>query len=506
MAHYTQLPERRLTKHSRDSRSYTSSKGDALSTDVLLSQLQTEFDKDEEKMSQNILFYRDVVIEEHQKQENKVRFLPELSKSGLDDEQWKPSSSRTKYPPTPAKPSPSTIARMMDISYTSWSNSSYEDTTADSKLADWLASFAAEGDTGVNVNISTRNPFTVDATGPSYYHTLGSEKLTKSRGLTARTLHVRPRATPWNPHHRRAVSQPSYSTSSWIPSSPASPFLQTTPNRTVRAQLGDAEDHSHSVIQDHSEDEELVIDEEVINAPFTPSLDSDAGSSPLVNYTPVTTTTPPPIPHRKAQVKFSPIQSPSFHGPSFACSTSIDETNGLNVNIPTEDSHTTGLADISGVHVFNRALQHASRSTSLIRAWKKMLGELTGRFPLYLHPRADQSSYIEHVSHHLSGSVDSSIVENPFPVLKRSESLPDLSLNHHKLGFVLDTVDKPPVAIPKTNVDILLDREYNSYLNACIDQKRKEVSALRELIVQRENAVRRLEEVAKRRVLDNKGG
>ncbi|CAG8561986.1 652_t:CDS:1, partial [Acaulospora colombiana] len=238
MAHYTQLSERHVSKCARNSRNHTSSDEEGLSTDVLLSQLQEEFDKDEARMSQNILFYQDVVIEDRKKPGNKVRFFPEQSKSVLDDEQWNPPS-RMKYPPTPAKPSPSTIARMMDISYTSWSSSSYDDTTADSKLADWLASFAEEENTSVKVNTSTRNPFIIRATEVSSCQTPGNEEPTRPRSLAAGTLHSRRRATPWNPHHRRAVSQPSYSTSSWFPSSPALPFLQTTPNRARTMKLED---------------------------------------------------------------------------------------------------------------------------------------------------------------------------------------------------------------------------------------------------------------------------
>jgi hypothetical protein len=107
---------------------------------------------------------------------------------------------------------------------------------------------------------------------------------------------------------------------------------------------------------------------------------------------------------------------------------------------------------------------------------------------------------VEHVSHHLSGSVDSSILSSPLPMLKRSESLPDLPSMSHEMEYGLHEACTSPVEIRKTNADILLDREYNSYLRACIEKKQKEVSILRGLIKQREDAVKRLEEVIKRRV------
>jgi hypothetical protein len=208
----------------------------------------------------------------------------------------------------------------------------------------------------------------------------------------------------------------------------------------------------------------------------------------------------PPIPHRRGQVSFSPIQSPSLQESSLLDSTSVHEVKRSEVNVSKEISHTVTNPDISGIHVFNRTLQHASKSPFLIRTWKKMLGELAGRFPSYLHSGVDQSSMVEHVSHHLSGSVDSSILSSPLPMLKRSESLPDLPSMSHEMEYGLHEACTSPVEIRKTNADILLDREYNSYLRACIEKKQKEVSILRGLIKQREDAVKRLEEVIKRRV------
>jgi hypothetical protein len=209
----------------------------------------------------------------------------------------------------------------------------------------------------------------------------------------------------------------------------------------------------------------------------------------------------PPIPHRRIQDRFSPIQSPPLQESSLLDSASIHEVKKSGANVSKEISHTVANPDISGIHVFNRALQHASKSPFLIRTWKRMLGELAGRFPSYLHSGADQSSMVDHVSHHLSGSVDSSILGTPLPMLKRSESLPDLPSMSHEMEYGLHEACTSPVGIRKTNADILLDREYNSYLRACIKKKQKEVSVLRGLIKQREDAVKRLEEVIKRRVL-----
>jgi hypothetical protein len=290
MAYYTQLPERRFIKHDRISSSYTGLDEDALSTAALLSRLQAEFDKDETRMNQNILFYQDVGIETRQKQVNRVHFSPTSTEGLMEDGQWKPPS-RIKYPPTPAKPSPSTIARMMDISYTSWSSSSYQDTTADSKLAEWLASFAVEENSGVNPDISTRNPFIVHVNEPSFYHTPGSKKPSMIKSSSLATGTRPPHPTPWRPAHRRAISQPLYSDSLRILSSPGISFSQMTPDR-AREQSGFLENYTHTVISDHSSEEEKIAkDEETSNAPFTPSLDSDAGSSPLFHYTPAIATT-----------------------------------------------------------------------------------------------------------------------------------------------------------------------------------------------------------------------
>jgi hypothetical protein len=291
MTHYTQLPKRRFTTPNRISSNYSSLDEDALPTAALLSRLQAEFDKDETRMNQNILFYQDIAIGTRQKQVNRVRFLPTSTEGLMEDEQWKPSG-RIKYPPTPAKPSPSTIARMMDISYTSWSSSSYQDTTADSKLAEWLASFAVEENNGANPDISTRNPFIVHVTEPSSYRTSGGEKLSmiKSSSLATGTRPLHP--TPWRPAHRRAISQPLYSDPLRILSSSGISILQMTPDRARGEQSGFLENYTHTVISDYpSEEENIAKDEQILNAPFTPSLDSDAGSSPLFNYTPVIATT-----------------------------------------------------------------------------------------------------------------------------------------------------------------------------------------------------------------------
>jgi hypothetical protein len=166
-------------------------------------------------------------------------------------------------------------------------------------------------------------------------------------------------------------------------------------------------------------------------------------------------------------------------------------------------SNGNGLADLSGVYAFNLSSQHTAKSPFLIRTWKRMLGELAGRFPLSLSDYTSNGALIEK-----GGAIEQLQLEASFadgiqePGLSSPQSLPGLRDSN--------TIEMPPITksrtpdIPrlKTYADVLLDREYASYLRSSISARQKEICCLQGLIAQREKTIERMEFALKRRALD----
>lgn len=204
----------------------------------LLSRVRLEFEKDDEKMASHLLHYRDIVVQESQSQELRVQFELPYETTEADEEQCRPN--RRVYPPTPARPSMETLARLMDVSYTDWSQPSYEDTSADSKLAEWLASFAQD----------QRSSSLEDSIGklmrkPSNTPEASTRKTSLFNNI--QPAFGSPGQTPWRPHNRARSQNSSSGTRRRAVSDPVSPWYNQTsssasstspsPVRHVRLQL-----------------------------------------------------------------------------------------------------------------------------------------------------------------------------------------------------------------------------------------------------------------------------
>jgi hypothetical protein len=147
MTQLTALPTRHLAEIARISQQERDTEQNGVSVAQLLHVLRAKFDQDEKVISGNLLHYQDAILEP-QSQKPRVHFT-------LRDESPEANEERKHrvYPATPQRPDPEALAKLMEVSYTEWSDSTYEDTTGDSKLAEWLASFA-------NKDLPLRSPVT----------------------------------------------------------------------------------------------------------------------------------------------------------------------------------------------------------------------------------------------------------------------------------------------------------------------------------------------------------
>jgi hypothetical protein len=168
------------------------------------------------------------------------------------------------------------------------------------------------------------------------------------------------------------------------------------------------------------------------------------------------------------------------------------------------------LPDLSSVHAFNLSLQHASKSPFLIRTWKRMLGELTGRFPLNLgqsekevEPITQQGLFISEVLE--SGNMShGSFPPNEISTSSAEEFSAAFKDSSETQKMSVDSKVNPTfnLRISKTNADILLDREYATYIRFSIEAKQEEVRMLNDLISQRKKTIERMENVLKARALE----
>lgn len=190
------------------------------------------------------------------------------------------------------------------------------------------------------------------------------------------------------------------------------------------------------------------------------------------------------------------IRSPTFGTPLSHAIRFADPEDELSLH----QSNMNGLADISGVHTFNLSMQHSIKSPFLIRTWKRMLGELAGRFPLSLGERGPTVDEDDNQDARHTDFREPSRVETKDDETSDSEEL------HTKSGDSLPAVDAasstPGMPSFQTHADVLLDREYAAYLRGSISEKRKEIRCLQELITHREKTIGRMDFALKRRALE----
>ena len=139
MAEFTTIPSRPLAAFARNLQQERDMEHHDVSVAQLLQILQCKFEQEEQALSAALLHYQDAALQA-QLQRPHVQFARQDESAEAENDQSKPP--RRVYPVTPQRPDPTALAKLMEVSYTEWSESSYEDTTGDSKLAQWLASFA----------------------------------------------------------------------------------------------------------------------------------------------------------------------------------------------------------------------------------------------------------------------------------------------------------------------------------------------------------------------------
>lgn len=185
MLSLTPIPQRNIARFNRLVAQQRDSEPD-LAILQLISRLQLEFEKDEQKLSSQLLHYKDIVIKDTQHVDQRVHFsLPNSSPDSNGPQRKKV------YPPTPVKPSMEMLKKLLEISYSEYSTSSFEDTSADSKLAEWLASFAKES---------------TNRGGPSVEDSVRMKTYTKWDGKG--DSDASPGRTPWRPYANSYPSNP----------------------------------------------------------------------------------------------------------------------------------------------------------------------------------------------------------------------------------------------------------------------------------------------------------
>jgi hypothetical protein len=165
MTQFTTLPTRHLAERARISQLERDTEQNGVSVAQILHLLRVKYDQDEEAISTNLLHYQDAVLES-QPQRPSVQFVLPDNSIGANDEERK----HRVYPVTPQRPDPEALAKLMEVSYTEWSDSAYEDTTGDSKLAEWLASFANKDLDLLGSGTSIQNPIPLHTIGKTSLH------------------------------------------------------------------------------------------------------------------------------------------------------------------------------------------------------------------------------------------------------------------------------------------------------------------------------------------------
>ena len=132
----------------------------------------------------------------------------------------------------------------------------------------------------------------------------------------------------------------------------------------------------------------------------------------------------------------------------------------------------------------------------MIRRWKHLLNEFSGRFTPTSHAPDFSRLLIE---------------DNEFNQLPLSSSTPiaaptgtkEAFADEEQASFESQHFDLGELIAPKkTLADTILDREYASYLRKSIKFKQDEVRMLGELVKQRQKTIARLEETLQQRAMD----
>ncbi|CAG7849275.1 SubName: Full=Uncharacterized protein {ECO:0000313/EMBL:CCA69502.1} [Serendipita indica DSM 11827] len=493
MAHFTPIPSRTRAEMRQI---VTIQDENEVSVAELLQQLRARFDEDD--IQARILHYPDSTIDEYYVEEEAedVAMEPVVPKN----------NPPRRIPPTPARPDHDTLAKLLEVSSDDDSNDeSYEDTTADSQLAEWLASFtnATKSDQLKRLHMYPKTPpKLLQDDIPSAFDP--TDKAQKTTPLPHYQV-GRPGHTPWMKRRvdfrHRAVSDPC--TSSSEPSVPH--------RRSISAQVGRTVEHGPKFTISKDNETNSSLTTRNLQPPFFPPFDfeleptvSPQATSNLYEaiLSPITPRTPSlatPIDSQNSfadewssPLKMQPQDAPGYHVRFSQLAHFNSPTKGLDLSIA------NSLADISNIHAYNAALKHASKSPAMIRRWQHMLNELAERFPLTSHiPDLSQLLLEDNEMH-------KSPISSSTPIAARTDATSYESLSDEQQPSFEDQRFNLTEVLTarKTLADTILDREYASYLRKSIEFKRDEVRVLGELMRQRQKTIERLEEILKRRAMD----
>lgn len=508
MVEFTEIPARPLAEFARLLQKERYSENCSISVTQMLQILRCRFQQEEEIISTTLLHYQDGVLQSNAPKPT-VQFALHDESQKADDEERKPL--RRVYPVTPQRPDPSTLAKLMEVSYTEWSDSSYEDTTGDSKLAQWLASFANK-----DLNLSRPDPALGGAsptqTIKKNFIDNGCEQTPLSDSPYSSSpqsfllpAFTSPALSPYSRRHhpnasihndvsprRRALSDPP------TPSKRMQYQVHTRSCSTSHNELSPRKEQVNHDADEMKDGRRMLTFSFMKSPALSPFRLRNRQASETTNFSPSTASLPvtPSTPnHNQSPVHFlrpNLFTTPLRH--------TIDSHQSRDETAP-DQSNATSLADISGVHAFNLSLQHSTKSPFLIRTWKRMLGELAGRFPLSLGDNGSTVDEVEGVDTRLLDIVEPSVVTHEVnSSLDQSIELGSSSLEKSALAGI--TASTPGMPSFQTHADILLDREYAAYLRGNIATKQREIRYLQELIAQREKTIERMEFALKRRALE----
>lgn len=189
------------------------------------------------------------------------------------------------------------------------------------------------------------------------------------------------------------------------------------------------------------------------------------------------------------------------------------------------DRHVGALRDVSGIYATNLALQHISKSPMLVRNWKRVIDELTGRHsnsrkgaPQFRPgeielemkfannsepPGQDHSARLDGTPDILkSTSPPVKVGATVVPTLSSPEFILDASTREDTPTRSNSLIDDHSFPHHKTQADRGLDQEFIHYLRLNIARKRTEVELLKQLETQRLKMIHRLERVLSRKSLE----
>ncbi|KAG8869824.1 hypothetical protein FRC20_000819 [Serendipita sp. 405] len=526
MAQLTRIPDRHRAELAEILIQDRTSGEESPSVAELMFQLRLKFAKEDEEISSKILYYEDPMFGDSVD----GRSDPNGSRDAVHEKKECKQLRAQVQPPPPPRPDSSTLAKLLEVSSTEWSDLSDLDTTADSKLAVWLASFAKSN---TNVDCPIQNTLALHlASSPDQSGSIVDESLNDSFALHLSEV-APPGHTPWKPRHSRLDIPYLYSKRPRALSDPGTPCPKL-PFLTVR----DSEDSTidNSVIRSSGDSNQSYYSAPSSQLRFFPPFDFEVHPQPSVMtqldpellcpslVTPNTPTTPE-LETPKTSDGFDSLVPLSPQKTVFQEIVRTVRFQGVNeprsIHVPEASFAGSSLYDISDTYAFNRALRHASKSPHLIRNWRRVVEELGNRFALDFGTIASDQPI--HFSFGASEGSQDSMIGGSDGIIPFSSSTPTRPANLEKdaglSSQIMEQQQHSPTILndtstgfqsdssgsrrgKRTAADTLLDWEYSAHLRKSIERKEVEIKALAQLIIQRDTTIGRLKNALKKKEFD----